>query len=180
MQAEQISQERKWFDVEAVGEEIGMSPMDSSKLAQLLIDADWLAIHDRPLAGKFMVRMTKTGFDEVAKWRTRRALAPLLAGAAQAPRVCYRAALDILGERGLRRDEGETREGFAERIAAGVPSMAQLTRMHLARAFRSRRPIDPAKVQSLMKSVRRESYRQAPWWRILLGHLDPTTWLRVR
>lgn len=69
MQAEQMSQEKKWLDVETVGAALGMSALDSSKLADILIDADWLTPHPGMPDGKLKVRMTKTGFDEVAKLR---------------------------------------------------------------------------------------------------------------
>jgi transglutaminase-like putative cysteine protease len=113
----------------------------------------------------------------VKAWRR---LAPFVAPSAQVPRVAYRAALDQLAEIGERRGDGETRERFAARVAGAVPSLTSLTRLHLARAFRSRRPIDAAEVRGFLRRTGRERMRSAKWYWIALGWLDPTSWLRAR
>ena len=61
------------------------------------------------------------------------------APARAAPRVAYRAALDVLAERGSRREQGETRERFAARVPRRAPSLRALTRAaRRARAYGAR------------------------------------------
>ena len=114
-----------------------------------------------------------------------RRVAPRFVAASGLPRVGYRAALDLLGDAGIRRRYGETREAFARRVARQVPSLASMTHMHSAAAFGDprvptgeRREYDPAAWTSALAAVRGELPHSVPRWRRLLGLLDPTTVLR--
>ncbi|MBI2896270.1 MAG: transglutaminase domain-containing protein [Deltaproteobacteria bacterium] len=116
-----------------------------------------------------------------------RRLCPVFAGAGAMPVVGYRAALDVLAEAGLCREEGECRERFAWRVKDTVPSFGELTRMHLA--ARLRRPdIDHEHRPELrrdewrrcLKAVRREIPRATKRWRLLLGLLHPLSFLESR
>jgi transglutaminase-like putative cysteine protease len=109
-----------------------------------------------------------------------RRAAPALVGPSGRTRLAYRAALDALGDCGLRRERGEPPEAFARRLADRVPSLGALVALASARAFGSARPADPDVARALGRAVRREARRAAPWWRRLLGVLDPTSWLWSR
>jgi len=111
-----------------------------------------------------------------------RRLIPLVAGPRDVARVSYRAALDALGEAGLTRDEGETREAFADRVAAKAPTFRRLTDHAIARILRApgtppaQRPEwDRAQLRAALRDTRREVRRSAPLWRRLLGLLNPVS-----
>lgn len=118
-------------------------------------------------------------FVVVAKiWRR---VAPSFASAGAQPRVAYRAALDRLGELSLRRQPGESREHFAARIRARVPSFDALTELHVGAAFGSARAAkDAAGARDRLRSVRAELGDTFPLWRRVLGALTPWSWLRSR
>ena len=59
------------------------------------------------------------------------------------PSPLSRAELDRLGEVSVRRAPGESREAFASRIRAELPSFEGLTSAHVAAAFGAHQP-DPA------------------------------------
>jgi transglutaminase-like putative cysteine protease len=109
-----------------------------------------------------------------------RRAAPVFANEKTYARVAYRAALDALGEAGLRRAYGESREGFAERVRARVPSLVPLTNAHAAQAYASRRVPKTDEVREAARKVRRERAAVAPFWRRLLGLADPFSWLWTR
>ncbi len=116
-----------------------------------------------------------------------RRLAPRFASREQLPRVAYRTVVDILTDAGLSRRYGETREGFARRVSAEVPSLAGITSMHVAAAFgdprvpaAARPEFDPAVWERGLASVRGELPHSVPRWRRVLGGLDPSTVLRGR
>ncbi|MEM9552742.1 MAG: transglutaminase-like domain-containing protein [Acidobacteriota bacterium] len=109
-----------------------------------------------------------------------RALAPRVGARTSAWRTAYRAALDRLAELGARRRAGESREAFARRVADLSPSFHRLTASHLAVALGSHRGADPAGILGALHGVGAELRQAVPWWRRLLGHLDPTSWLRAR
>ena len=111
----------------------------------------------------------------VKLWRR---LAPYLAGAGSIHRVAYRAALDALVETGWSRAPGETRERFAARAQASVPSLTPLTRAHLDRAWGSQRLTSVAQMRKLARAAAIEARHRAPLWRVILGVIDPTSWLR--
>ncbi len=114
----------------------------------------------------------------VKLWRR---LAPHWAAPAQWPRLVYRAELDRMAEAGLRRLPGESRERFAARLREEIPSWAALTEVHVGAHFGSRQARDrAAEAKGIAAKVRNELARRTPWWRRLLGWLDPTSWLRAR
>jgi hypothetical protein len=97
------------------------------------------------------------------------------------PRLVYRAALDRLSEGGLRRRWGESPESFAARLATSIPSLRRLTDRHLAAAFG--RHAGDAMVRKMNEDARAlkvEYGRAVPWWRRLLGVLNPFSWLLTR
>ena len=105
---------------------------------------------------------------------------PSLAGARSVHRVAYRAALDRLVEVGHRRRPGETCEHFAERLALPGSALPSLARAHVGRLFGSRRLPGVRETRRLAVGARREAWAGAPWWRILLGCLNPLSWLLAR
>lgn len=96
------------------------------------------------------------------------------------PRLAYRAELDRLAEVSMRREFGETRERFAERIAGLSPSFAQLTRAHLAARFARQPGTDPEQLRTLSRAVAHEVRGGVSWWRRFLGVLSPWSWLLSR
>jgi transglutaminase-like putative cysteine protease len=113
-----------------------------------------------------------------------RRLAPLFASPRQIARVSYRAALDALGEAGLTREDGETREAFADRLASISPAFRKLT--DRAVAIRLRAPDAPADlrpewdkklVRTELRTTRREVRRGTKLWRRALGFLNPVSFL---
>ncbi len=109
-----------------------------------------------------------------------RRVVPAFAPSGALPRVAYRAELDRLGEARLRREEGESREAFAARIAAVTPSFAALTRVHIARTFGLGAALGRAELQGLARAVRHELAGAIPWRRRAFGALHPFSWLGSR
>lgn len=97
------------------------------------------------------------------------------------PRLAYRAALDLLAARGLRRAPGEHREAFARRAADVAPSLVPLTGLHL-RAALGAPGGDPRREDCLacLRAVRREAAAapcRIPRW---LRALHPVPWFLSR
>jgi transglutaminase-like putative cysteine protease len=109
-----------------------------------------------------------------------RRLIPAVAGPGQQTRLRYRLALDRLSEVGRRRGFGEPPEVFAGRVEELAPSLRPLARAAVALKLGSRKPDDPETARELSRQVRAELRGRVPWWRRVLGLLDPTTWVRVR
>jgi hypothetical protein len=105
---------------------------------------------------------------------------PAFASPRSIHRVAYRATLDRIGEAGLVRARGETRERFASRVAARAPSLSRLTREHVGRAFGGRALAPPVEVRRLAGAAAAEARRQAPWWRLVLGWLNPISFFSSR
>jgi len=106
-----------------------------------------------------------------------------VAAARALPRVIYRAELDRLSELSVRRNFGETREGFARRVASLSPSFTRLTDRHLAAKFAdqaSGSTTDPAELEALRQSVAQEVRRGVPLWKRVLGALSPWSWILSR
>ena len=112
----------------------------------------------------------------VKAWRR---LRPLVAGRTGLPRVGYRLALDWLSEAGFVRDEGETRERFAARVAAVAPAFGPLTEMHLQATLGApgsalRRPeLDTKRWSRLLIELSLQLARGVPWWRRWFGAVNP-------
>ncbi|MGM9999373.1 MAG: transglutaminase domain-containing protein [Candidatus Bruticola sp.] len=101
----------------------------------------------------------------------------------------YKAALVSLAEIGLRRRYGETREEFAERLAPQVPTLQTLTQGHIRcnlgespeTGFTSRTAIPTtAECAASYSAFKSELSSCAPWWRRMLGIVNPFAWLFVR
>ena len=113
----------------------------------------------------------------VKLWRR---AAPRLAPAAAAPRVAYRAQLDRLSDVALRRQYGESREAFAQRVAHASPSFGALTAMHVAARFARTPSGQPAQLRALEREVARELAASMPARRRWAGALNPYSWLGSR
>ena len=116
-----------------------------------------------------------------------RRAAPRFAEPKSLPRVAYRAALDMLGDVGVQRRYGETREAFARRVARQAPTLAGLTSLHVAAKFGNpkvplaERPEFDRKVWDKgLAGLRGEIPLSTKLWRRVLGAIDPTTVLRSR
>jgi protein-glutamine gamma-glutamyltransferase len=106
---------------------------------------------------------------------------PLFASSDALPRVAYRAELDRLSDVAIRRRPGESREAFAERVASTVPSLGELTQLHVGAAFESRwARTEGASARARARAVRDELRRAVPPWRRWLGALVPWSWVRVK
>lgn len=101
----------------------------------------------------------------------------------------YRAALVSLAEIGIRRHYGETREEFASRWADQLPALQKLTQWHVRyhlgeneqTHFISRMSLpEAAECASHYSQFKSELSNCAPWWRRLLGIINPFAWLFVR
>jgi transglutaminase-like putative cysteine protease len=117
-------------------------------------------------------------------WRRAR---PVLARPGAVPRVAYRACLDRLAEAGLVREEGETREAFARRLAPIVPAFGEITDMHVGAAFaRPEKPdADTLRANALrwrrsLAALSEQLDERTSFWRRLLGAVDPTSLYRSR
>lgn len=108
-----------------------------------------------------------------------RRLAPrLLAERDPRARLALRASLDRLAEAGVRREHGETWEGFAQRASRVSPSVAELVGWHLGASLGRSQP-DPPRVLQAVRRVGREA-SEAAGWRRRLAVLSPWSWARVR
>jgi len=105
---------------------------------------------------------------------------PVFAGPAALPRVLYRSKLDRLSEVGVRREHGESREAFARRVQAQLPSLAPLTAVHVAAAFGSRSHAEPGTLRAISRTLGGELRSAAPVYKRLLGWLTPWSWLASR
>jgi transglutaminase-like putative cysteine protease len=105
---------------------------------------------------------------------------PAFAAAAVLPRVAYRASLDRLGEVGLMRRFGETREAFARRAREVAPSLDPLTVVHTGAALGGRVGPPPDEVAALCERVRAELRTAVPLKRRLLGLVNPLSWIWTR
>ncbi len=106
---------------------------------------------------------------------------PRFAGVDQLYRLSYRAALDWLAARGLRRDFGESREAFAKRISEKSPAFTTLTNAHLRHAL-GYAPQDSSAQNwhELNKKVQLDVRGRLPAWRNLLAIINPFSWLGIR
>ena len=112
----------------------------------------------------------------VKLWRR---LAPTWAPPAALPRLVYRAELDRVGELAVRRNSGESREAFAQRIRDRFPSFEPLTNTHLAAAFGGHEP-NRGRLRDEAAGVRGDIRSGFPLWKRFLGLLTPWSWLRSK
>ena len=95
--------------------------------------------------------------------------------------VAYRAALDSLSAVGWVRGYGEPRERFAGRVAEWAPAFDTLTRAHVAAALRpTGATAEDLPLEVLYRTVARQVRVRVPWWRWLLGALNPISWMWSR
>jgi hypothetical protein len=113
-----------------------------------------------------------------------RLVAPRFANRASLPRVGYRAALDLLGELGVTRSDGETREAFGRRLGAEFPTFERLTHLHVVDQFDSpHRPDDarPERDRTVwlegLARLRDERRPRLVGYRAWLRRLNPTSFL---
>ncbi len=107
---------------------------------------------------------------------------PLKARPSELYRLSYRAVLDQFSASGLRREEGESREAFAQRVSKLAPSFRQLTEQHLGRAL-GRAPAvnhESFNWHANCLEVNRELRRSTPRWKYLLAVLNPFSWLMTQ
>jgi hypothetical protein len=134
-----------------------------------------------------------------------RLLAPVFTKKDKQPRIAYRAALDWLSMVGLNRTLGEPRERFARRVGDLAPSFGALTAANVGVALgsteikaiiaapesardqgeggvRGDELLKPPRtaLPTLTRSVAREVRKRVPWWRWLVGALNPISWLWSR
>ena len=149
-----------------------LSATDLPKLMELARRFTWTAGSwlFALLGGLFLVLYV------VKMWRR---LAPSWASAADLPRVLYRAELDRIGEVAIRREPGESRESFANRIRERLPSFAPLTTAHVASAYGGHEP-DPHQLRDEAAGVRRDIRDRFPLWKRFLGVITPWSWLRSK
>jgi len=84
------------------------------------------------------------------------------------PRFVYIAALDILSESGIFREEGETPEAFASRVQS--PGFVQITDEHVAYALGGPKE---SKTHILLPNLYQELPERIPFWRRILGMVNP-------
>lgn len=95
----------------------------------------------------------------------------------------FRAALDCLADVGVVRPFGDTRERFARDQGNRFEALAPLTEFRMREALGD--PQNPSRPEGreLLKHYRnlaRQIRRSTPFWRRLLGLLNPFSWLFVR
>ncbi|MCC7384963.1 MAG: transglutaminase domain-containing protein [Deltaproteobacteria bacterium] len=110
-----------------------------------------------------------------------RLIAPWIVARRHRPLTAYRAGLDRLAAVGVLRERGESRERFAQRAGAIAESFRPLSSSHVAVALGSRaeRQRD-GHLPALALGVGGELRRRVPWWRWLLGLVNPISWLWSR
>src|SRR5690606_13362498 len=96
-----------------------------------------------------------------------RRVAPRFASEQALALSLHRAALDRLSEVAVRRRPGETREAFAARVAAQVPSLARLAAVTEGRALGSGRAmqVPRAELLGVAQRARSEHARAFPFGR---------------
>ncbi len=109
-----------------------------------------------------------------------RHMSPYLSSSKNLHRTCYRAALDRLADVGFRRQYGETREEFADRVRHVVPEFTWLSAAHVRQSLTGQvahsRALWLAQLQTVSHRIRLAFPRQV-WLR---GLGNPLSWLRSR
>jgi hypothetical protein len=109
-----------------------------------------------------------------------RALVPFFGRPAKLYRLAYRASLDRLADVGWKRRHGESRESFGERAGELAPAFVRLSDQHLRWALGSRERAAASAFPRLMVAVEEDLRRAVPFWRLVLGFLNPFSWLQAR
>jgi transglutaminase-like putative cysteine protease len=107
---------------------------------------------------------------------------PRLSRAEEFSRLAYRAELDRLSELGLVRRHGESREAFAARVRAELPSFGPLTELHVGARFGSQlaKTKPRGELEAIVQGLRRERRQAFGPWKRLWALLSPVGWLRAR
>lgn len=114
-------------------------------------------------------------------WKIFRRVAPWVWTGPALSRLAYLCVLEMLVEQGTRRSRHESCEGFARRLGEEVPSLMQLTRLHLGLRLGAKNPPTTHEVrQCLRECLSQLRRRPVKGWRAWLGWLDFTAGLRVR
>lgn len=99
----------------------------------------------------------------------------------------YKASLTCLAEIGVRRRYGETREEFAERLHDKVPVLQELTQYYVrsdfgyTERFSTYLPLpDDKDLAADYSALKKSLGNLAPWWRRLIGIINPFSWLFVK
>ena len=112
-----------------------------------------------------------------------RRLSPVFAGMPKRIDVSYRTALDCLSDVGLRRHYGEAREDFATRCYDTLPALRPLTELHMHKSLGDKDWASTASGKDVNKvygEFKQQFRRQFPWWKRLLGALNPFSWLLTK
>ena len=88
------------------------------------------------------------------------------------PLFLYIASIDKLSQVGVRRLYGESRESFAKRLSSSLPSFAIITNGHLEDFF-SNNSVNANTLQTAYTQFNSELQQTVPWWRRVLGVLNP-------
>ncbi|MBN8612973.1 MAG: transglutaminase domain-containing protein [Deltaproteobacteria bacterium] len=135
----------------------------------------------RTVGGRIVLSLLTLLFVLLYATKNWRYFAPMFATRQSAARLYLRSALDRLAEGGLVREDGESREAFAERMRARIPSLTPLSRWAEASKYGGKLPPDAlSRVRGAYGAFERERARTVPWWRRALGLIDPFSWLRVK
>ena len=151
---------------------IPLSATDLPKIKELVRRMTWTA-------GGWLLALLVCVLLVLYSVKVWRRLAPRWAGAADLPRVVYRAELDRIGEVAIRREAGESRESFATRVREWLPSFVPLTTAHIAAAYGGH-PSDPRRLRDEAANVRRDIRTRFPLWQRFLGFITPWSWLRSK
>lgn len=151
-------------------------PTDGGPVPEQLVTVARSAAHALVVYGGAALLALLCALYAIKLWRR---VVPLVAPQRARPRVVYRAELDRLAEAGLARRLGESREAFAGRLRAQVPSLTALTRAHLAAPFGGTL-LPAAELHALARRVREELRSATPGWRRALGLLEPWSFFRAR
>ena len=99
-------------------------------------------------------------------------------------RLSYRASLDRLSSLGIRRQLGESREAFAQRVGHLAPSFGEITAQHLYYALGDGQAHDVHSEEFNWNSVSKEIQLQLashlPTWKRVLAAINPFSWLVTR
>lgn len=114
-------------------------------------------------------------------WKVGRRLAPWFVAGSSLTRWAYLCALDLLAEQGTVRGVDETREGFARRLSAEVPALADLTALHQRQQLGRGAGATPQQIREVLTACMRQIWRRrVAGWRKWFGWLDAASGLRVR
>ena len=115
-----------------------------------------------------------------------RRFAPWSGDSATLPKSGYILALDLLGEAGIRRIHGETREHFARRISDIMPSLEEMTRLHVLASIGpatdefSGPTYDPKHWKELIRELRSELEKNVSFKRRAIGALNPVSYFFIK